>query len=85
MLKCRFYVGIEETDNDYRPMVWPIKYPYWCTGENDTDFILVAYVDSTEDLMKQWPEAHDIEEEEVEKVEFTGRLQKPEWYVESEK
>lgn len=84
MLRCRFYVGIEKTDNDYRPVVWPIKYPYWCSGENETDFCLVAYVDSMEDLMKQWPEAHDIESEEVDCVEFTSRFPKPEWYEETE-
>lgn len=84
MLRCRFYVGIEETDGDYRPVVWPVKYPYWCSGENETDFCLVAYVDSMENLMKQWPEAHDIESEEVDCVEFTSRFPKPEWYEETE-
>ena len=82
MLRCRFYVNIEKVKNDYRPVVWPIKLPYWCSGESSEDFILVAYVDTIDDLMKQWPEAHDIESEEVDCVEFTSRFPKPEWYKE---
>lgn len=84
MLRCRFYVNMEEVKNDYRPVVWPIKLPYWCSVESSEDFILVAYVDTIDDLMKQWPEAHDIESEEVDCVEFTSRFPKPEWYEETE-
>ena len=82
MLKCRFYLNIEAVDEDYRPVIWPIKYPYWCSGESENDFILIAYVDSIEDLMKQWPEAHDIDSEEVKKIEFSSRFPKPDWYQE---
>ena len=82
MLKVRFYIDFEDCDNDYRPVVWPIKHPYWCTGENESSFVLVAYVDSEEELYKQWPEAYDLYIEEVEKIEFTGRFPKPEWYKE---
>jgi len=57
MLRCRFYVNQEEVENDYRPVSWPIKYPYWCSGESETDFILIAYVDSIEkDLALEAPE-----------------------------
>lgn len=55
MLRVRFYIDFEDCDNDYRPVVWPIKYPYWCIGENESSFVLVAYVDSEEEFYKQWP------------------------------
>lgn len=89
MLRVRFKIKFVDCDEDYRPVIWPIKYPYWCSGEhnnefddNDEYFILVAYVDSEEELYKQWPEAYDLDIEEVEKIEFTGRFQKPKWYKE---
>lgn len=80
MLWCRFYVNIDEVKGDYRPVTWPIKYPYWCSGESDEDFILVAYVDSLDDLYKQWPEAKNVESEKTNKIEFTSRFSKPDWY-----
>ena len=80
MLRCRFFVNKKEVKNDYRPVCWPIKLPYWCSGENSKDFILIAYVDTIDDLMKQWPEATDIDSEEVERVEFSSRFPKPDWY-----
>ena len=85
MLSCRFYVNIEKVNRDYRPVIWPIKYPYWCSGESSTDFIIVAYVDSLDELYKQWPEAHNIDSEEVKKIEFSSRFPKPDWYTEEKK
>lgn len=85
MLWCRFYVNIEEVKEDYRPVVWPIKYPYWCSGETEKDFILVAYVESLDELYKQWPEAKNIDSEEVKKIEFSSRFPKPDWYTEEKK
>lgn len=82
MLRARFYIDFEDCDNDYRPVVWPIKYPYWCSGENDSSFVLVAFVENEDELYKQWPEAHDVESEEVDKVTFSSRFQRPEWYKE---
>lgn len=82
MIRARFYVNIKEVKGDYRPIIWPIKYPYWCTGETYTDFILVAYIESPEDLYKQWPEAYNISMDEVSKVEYSDRFPKPSWYEE---
>lgn len=82
MLRVRFTVNIKQVEGDYRPIIWPIKYPYWCSGENDTDFILIAYVDSLDDLYKQWPEAENIDEEDVNKIIYTSRFTKPDWYNE---
>jgi len=80
MYWARFYINIEEVKEDYRPIIWPIKYPYWCTGESSDDFIICTYVDSEEDIYKQWPEAFNVDIEKVDKIEFSDRFPKPEWY-----
>ena len=46
MIRARFFFFFEECEGDYRPLEWPIQYPYWCTGENDSYFVLVAYINS---------------------------------------
>jgi hypothetical protein len=75
MLHARFKTSAE----DYRPVKWPIDHPYWCSGHGDGYSILVAYVDSEEQLKELWPEAYDIDSEEVAKYVFTSRFPKPEW------
>ena len=82
MLRVKFDINIEQVNNDYRPIIWPIKYPYWCSGQNNKEFHLIAYVDSLEQLFKQWPEAEHIEQISVDKIEYTDRFRKPEWYNE---
>lgn len=80
MIRARFYVNKEKCGGDYRPLKWPIKHPYWCTGESDNDFVLVAYATSIEEIKELWPEASSIDVQEVEKVIFTDRFKKPDWY-----
>lgn len=84
MIKVRFTVDV----SDYRPVVWPIKYPYWCTGyDADIIPILVAYVDSQEQLLEYWPEAENInvmQEAEVLVIEYSDRFPKPSWYEQGE-
>lgn len=81
MLRARFYVDMEACGYDYRPVKWPIKYPYWCSGETMNDeYILVAYVDSIEELKELWPEADNIDAKECSKITFTDRFHKPDWY-----
>lgn len=82
MLRVRFKIKFDDCGNDYRPVVWPIKHPYWCTGEGDDHYVLLAYVDSQDILAHQWPEAYDLEIEEVDKIEYTSRFKKPDWYEE---
>lgn len=78
MIRARFYTA----EKDYRPIKWPIKYPYWCSGQTDSAFILVAYADSIDKITELWPEAYQIEWEEVDKIVFTARFPKPNWYKE---
>lgn len=81
MIKARFYIKKSDCGNDYRPVKWPIKYPYWCSGESDDSFILVAYAEDEDNIKELWPEAYDINvlEKDTE-VKFTSRFPKPEWY-----
>lgn len=87
MLRVRFHVDYNECHGDYRPVIWPINYPYWCTGEtlneyfSTKEFILVAYVDSMKDLKRQWPEAQGIDfADPVDSIVFTDRFPQPDWY-----
>jgi hypothetical protein len=82
MICVRFFVR----DEDYRPVKWPIKYPYWCTGygeDREGEYAtLVAYADNVEQLMELWPDAEaiDVFKEDVDKCVFSSRFPKPDWY-----
>ena len=83
MLRARFKANKE----DYRSVNWPVKYPYWCTGYGEDYSIVVAYVDDLETLLENWPEASDIDFEEVSTIEVStievsDRFPKPDWYSE---
>lgn len=75
MIRCRF----KTTHEDYRPAVWPVKHPYWCTGWGDGYWIIVAYADNEEEILTNWPEACDLDSEEVVEYIYTSRFQKPSW------
>jgi len=76
LLRVRFYCNLE----DPRPVNWPIKFPYWVTGEDDKNSIVVAYADSIKYIMDNWPDAIKIESSEVEEIVFTDRFPRPKWY-----
>lgn len=76
MIRARFYTD----EYDFRPIEWPIKYPYWRSGETYGANILIAYADSVEDIKRLWPEAYQIEWDEVDEIVFTSRFPKPDWY-----
>ena len=78
MIRARFYTD----EDDFRPVEWPIKYPYWRSGETHRANILIAYADSVEDIKRLWPEAYQIEWDEVDEIVFTSRFPKPDWYKE---
>lgn len=65
---------------DYRPIVFNPKYPWWCSGESENDATIIAFLPTTEDLETYWPEANDVEEEEVDKITFSDRFPKPAYF-----
>lgn len=81
MIRARFKVFSE----DARPVNWPIKHPYWITGTlidgemNTIGATIVAYADDLEELLRNWPDAEDIDGEERSEYTFTDRFPKPEW------
>ena len=76
MLRVRFRAN----ESDYRPINWPVKYPYWCTGYGEGYSIVVAYADDEEEILRNWPEATNIDSEEVTEFLFTSRFPKPSWF-----
>lgn len=76
MKRFRFKVN----PDDPRPVVWPIKHPYWCTGGNDDHSIVVAYEDSVEEIKRLWPDAEDIDEVDAKEYSFSTRFPKPAWW-----
>jgi len=84
MIRARFMVNAE----DYRPVIWPIKHPYWCTGYGgfDAEFnakyaIIVAYADDEAEIKRLWPDAEGIDSEERSEYTFTDRFPAPSWFV----
>lgn len=78
MIRARF----KANHDDFRPVSWPVKHPYWCTGYGDNYSIVVAYADDKAEILRNWPEATEIDAVEVTEYAFTDRFPKPEWFVE---
>jgi len=76
MLRVRFKANID----DPRPVNWPIKHPYWITGEGFDYAIVVSYADDMDYITTNWPEAKDLDIEEREDYFFTDRFPKPDWF-----
>ena len=77
MIRARFKLNVD----DYRPVNWPIKHPYWCSGNSGDYSIIIAYADDVDEILSNWPEARDIDSEEVNGYLFTERFSKPKWMV----
>jgi hypothetical protein len=80
-------VRFKSNADDYRP-IYNLpenpEGPWWCSGyDSDDNAILIAYVKSEDTLFKQWPEAVIDVQERVEKVEFSSRFPKPDWWKET--
>lgn len=76
MIRARFKVN----EDDFRPVVWPIKHPYWCTGYGEGYAVIVAYADDEAEIQRNWPDAKDINSTPENKYEFTDRFPKPHWF-----
>lgn len=79
MIRCRF----KQPTDDPRPMNWPIKHPYWISGEGFDYCIIVAYADDEVEIKANWPEAFDLDSEEASEYVFTTRFPKPDWFQET--
>ena len=75
MIRARFHAN----EQDPRPVKWPIKHPYWITGWGDGYSIVVAYADNEDEILRNWPEANQIEAESVEEYHFSERFPRPGW------
>ena len=80
MLRARFKGNLE----DYRPIHWPVKHPFWCSGFDDTHSTIISYADDEQYIYDNWPEAEDLEVTEVDGYTFTDRFKKPEWFADQE-
>lgn len=75
-IRARFHADAD----DYRPVKWPPPGPYWCTGHGDDYNIVVAFVKTEDQIKEYWPEAEDIDVTQENKITYTERFSKPEWY-----
>ena len=75
MIKVRFHANAE----DPRPVTWPVRHPYWISGEGDGYAIVVAYADDEDYIYRNWPEATELDSQEVQGYVFTDRFPRPEW------
>lgn len=80
MLRVRFKADYD----DYRPVKWPVKHPYWCTGYacDGSHSIVVSYADNIDYIYKNWPETKDLDIEECKEYFFNSRFPKPDWFQE---
>ncbi len=76
--RYRFYT---KAIDDYRPLVFNPKYPWWCSGEGDDCAIIIAYLPQNENLLKYWDDAYNIDYTEHESIEFSSRFPKPEYFI----
>lgn len=81
MIRSRFKVN----DEDPRPVLWPIKHPYWVTGHGDDHAIVVAYADDEAEVMRNWPDARDLDSTPVDGYHFTDRFPRPTWFNDTSK
>lgn len=79
-LRHRFFTKSIE---DFRPLIFNPKYPYWCSGYGDDYAVVIAYLPNTEPLEKYWDDAYNVDSEERESITFTDRFPEPEWFVKS--
>lgn len=74
---------------DYRPLMHDPRFPWWCSGHgviggfDYADSTIIVWLPYDEPVTKYWDDAFDVEFSEHEKIEFTDRFAKPEWFIES--
>lgn len=75
-------VMFKSSANDPRPAGWPVKHPYWITGRalDNSYSTVVSYADNVDYILRYWPEATDIETQEITGYVFSDRFPKPGWF-----
>jgi hypothetical protein len=79
MIRARFNCN----SDDPRPVTWPIRHPYWITGYGDDYAILVAYADDVDEILRNWPDAKNIESEQAASYSFSSRFPRPDWFIDA--
>lgn len=79
-MRARFHANAD----DWRPVKFPPPGPAWCTGYagDDSHSVVVAYVQSENQITEYWPEATAIDAEPRDEITFTRRFPRPEWWPE---
>lgn len=68
---------------DYRPIIFNEKYPWWCSGYGDDNAVIIAWLPSEEDLYKYWDDAFDVDFTDEDEIVFSDRFPKPDYFIES--
>lgn len=68
--------------NDYRPLIFDDRYPWWCSGYSDFEAVIIAYLPDGEDVLKYWDDARIDVVQDRNSITFTDRFPKPNWYKE---
>lgn len=66
--------------DDYRPLVFNPSYPWWKTGEGENYVTIVAYLPIGENLLEYWDDAYDTDGRTGDKIIFTDRFPKPNYF-----
>lgn len=78
MIRARFKVP----GDDGRPILWPVKHPFWITGYGEDCVIVVAYADDEAEVLFYWPDAQNIDSDDAAEYVFTDRFVRPGWFQE---
>jgi hypothetical protein len=68
--------------DDYRPLIFNPKYPWWCTGftgEGEAA-IIVAYLPHSENIYNYWNDAFDMDWTSEKEISFSDRFPQPDYY-----
>lgn len=78
VIRVRFFANFD----DPRPMHWPVKHPYWITGYagDESYATVVSYADNIQYIYENWPEAKNLDVQEVNGYAFTDRFPVPDWF-----
>lgn len=76
MLKYRFQT---RSIDDYRPLIFNPKYPWWCSGTSEDSATIIAYLPESESLATYWDDAFDVDVR-TEEITFSDRFPKPDYY-----